>query len=89
MAYAVELKPAAIRDLKKLSRGLQKRIAAKIDGLTDDPRPRDVEKLSGKEPYYRLRIGDYRIVYEIKENILLVLVIRVSHRREVYRRIFE
>ena len=88
MAYTVELKPAAVRGLKKLTKGLQKRIAARIDGLASNPRPPGVEKLSGEHEYYRLRIGNYRIVYEVKENALLVLLIRIGHRREIYQRMF-
>jgi mRNA interferase RelE/StbE len=89
MAYAVELKPAAVRSLKKLAKGLQKRIAARIDRLADNPRPPGVEKLSGEQDYYRVRVGDYRIVYEVKEHILLVLVLRIGHRREIYQRFFK
>lgn len=89
MAYTVELKPTAVRSLKKLAKGLQKRIAAKIDELGGNPRPAGVEKLSGKQDYYRLRVGNYRIIYEVKENVLLVLVIRIGHRREIYQRMFK
>ena len=88
MPYAIELKPAAVRDLRKLAKGLQKRIAAKIDKLADNPRPPGVEKLSDGQDYYRLRAGDYRIIYEVKEAVLLVLVIRIGHRREIYQRMF-
>lgn len=88
MPYTIELKPAAVRDLRKLSKGLQKRIAAKIDELADNPRPPGVEKLSGEHDYYRLRAGDYRIIYEVKEDVLLVLIIRIGHRREIYQRMF-
>ena len=88
MPYAIELKPAAVRTLKKLAKGLQKRIAARIDELGSNPRPPGVEKLSGEHDYYRLRVVDYRIVYELKENVLLVLVIRIGHRREIYQRMF-
>ena len=89
MAYTVESKPAAARALKKLAKGPQKRIAARIDQLADNPRPPGVEKLSGEQDYYRVRVGDYRIVYEVKENVLLVLVIRIGHRREIYQRVFK
>lgn len=88
MSYTIELKPAAVRDLRKLAKGLQKRIAARIDELADNPRPPGVEKLSGERHYYRLRVGNYRIVYEVKEDVPLVLVIRIGHRREIYQRMF-
>jgi mRNA interferase RelE/StbE len=61
------------------------RSAARIDGLANNPRPRDSEKLQGAEDLYRIRSGDYRIIYQIAEARLLVLVVRIGHRREVYR----
>ena len=53
--------------------------------LADNPRPRGVEKLEGRENRYRIRVGDYRVIYEIHDEVLLVLVVRIGHRREVYR----
>jgi mRNA interferase RelE/StbE len=88
MTYHVELKPAAVRDLKKLPRSVQIRVASRIDDLAGDPRPSGSEKLEGsKKELYRVRIGDYRIIYEVRRKVLLVLVIRIRHRRDVYRKI--
>jgi mRNA interferase RelE/StbE len=84
--YKIELKPSAQRELKKLPKRLQRRIVNKIDLLADDPRPSGAEKLSGGHDYYRIRVGDYRILYEIQDKVLLVIVIRVAHRKEVYHR---
>ena len=84
--YEIELKPAALRDLKRLPEQIRRRIAIRIASLTDNPRPRGAEKLAGVEETYRLRVGDYRILYQIRERILLVLVVRVRHRREAYRK---
>jgi mRNA interferase RelE/StbE len=84
--YKIELKPSAQRELKKLPKRLQRRIVNKIDLLADDPRPSGAEKLSGGYDYYRIRVGDYRILYEIQDKVLLVIVIRVAHRKEVYHR---
>lgn len=61
------------------------RIVAKIRGLQDDPRPPGVEKLSGDEKY-RLRQGDFRILYEIQDRQLIVTIVRIGNRRDVYRR---
>ena len=61
------------------------RIAAAIEALAGDPRPSGVTKLRGPEAFYRIRVGDYRVVYAIEDDGLLVLVVRVAHRREVYR----
>ena len=86
MAYAIELRPLARRNLKTLSAEVRKRIGIKIDSLADDPRPPGVEKLSGEdEEFYRVRVGDYRIIYKIEDKVLLVVVVKVGHRREVYR----
>jgi mRNA interferase RelE/StbE len=56
-----------------------------MEGLADDPRPHGAKKLVGADRTYRIRVGDYRIVYEIGDEVLVVLVIRVAHRREAYR----
>jgi mRNA interferase RelE/StbE len=85
MPYRIEFRPAALRDLASLDQPVREKIAVKIDGLKQDPRPFGVEKLKGQDKRYRLRIGPYRVVYEIEDDILLVLVVRIGHRREVYR----
>jgi len=85
--YQIEFLPSARKELSSLHRDAQKRIGRKIDSLSINPRPHGVEKLEGKRgSFYRLRVGDYRTLYEIQDEILLVLVIKVGHRREVYRR---
>jgi mRNA interferase RelE/StbE len=84
--YRVELRPAALRDLRKLEFAVRRRIGAAIDELAQTPRPVGVEKLQGQENRYRVRVGEYRILYEIEDRALLILVVRVGHRREVYRR---
>jgi mRNA interferase RelE/StbE len=86
MAYEVELLPSARRELRRLPKPVQVRIAVGLRELGDDPRPAGVVKLSGAENLWRIRIGDYRVVYEIHDGRLLVLVVRVAHRRDVYRR---
>jgi mRNA interferase RelE/StbE len=83
--YTIEFRPAARRDLKALPREILQRISKKIDSLADAPRPPGVEKLSGSEDSYRVRVGDYRILYEIRDEVLLVIIVRVRHRREAYR----
>ena len=83
--YRIELTPAALRDLKGLSRTLCKRVDARILSLAADPRPPGAKKLSGSQSLYRVRVGDYRIIYKIADEVLVVTVIRVRHRRDVYR----
>ena len=87
MAYAVDLKPAAARDLRKLPEDARRRVAARIDALETDPTPAGVEALKGESDFYRLRVGDYRILYRIDRKVRLILVARVGHRREVYRKV--
>ena len=85
MAYRIEFKPSAAKAFSQLPKNIQKRIAAKVNTLADNPRPRGVEKLEGRENRYRIRVGDYRVTYEIHDEVLLVLVVRIGHCREVYR----
>jgi mRNA interferase RelE/StbE len=86
VAYTVELKPAAVRDLKAIPERDRKRIKTRIDALAENPRPHGVKALQGGEGYLRLRAGDYRIIYTVLDQVLLVVVIRIGNRREVYRR---
>jgi mRNA interferase RelE/StbE len=84
--YTVQLAPAAKRQLRKLDRSIQERVVRRLEKLEKDPRPPGVEKMEGDESTYRIRMGEYRIVYEIRDKVLVVLVLKVGHRREIYRR---
>ena len=84
--YKVELTPSAARSIRKIERGAQVRIARAIDSLAETPRPHGAIKLSAADEIYRLRVGDYRILYQIIDKVLLVIVIAVGHRKEIYRR---
>lgn len=83
--YTVEVTPAAGRQIRKLDRNTQKRILARIEKLEEDPRPHDASKLQSPEDLYRVRVGDYRIVYQVEDDRLIILIVRVGNRREVYR----
>jgi mRNA interferase RelE/StbE len=85
MTYGVELKRSARKTFLSLPRDVQRRVAVVIDGLAANPRPPGVRKLTGSDVLYRTRIGDYRVVYEIYDDRLLVMVIKLGHRREIYR----
>ncbi len=87
MGYRIELTPAAARELRKLDPAARRRIQAVVELLADDPRPPAATRLVGGGGEWRVRTGDYRVLHEIEDNVLLVLVIRVGHRREVYRRL--
>lgn len=84
-SYRVELTRSAEKDLRRIDKSRVATIYAGLESLSDDPRPPGVKKLSGADRTYRIRIGDYRVVYEIEDEVLLVLVIRVAHRKDVYR----
>jgi mRNA interferase RelE/StbE len=83
-AYRIFFKRSVNKDLSTIPEKDLKRILQKIESLGDDPRPPGSEKLSGQEKY-RLRQGSYRIVYSIQDNELTVWVVKVGHRKEVYR----
>ena len=85
MVYSVEIAPVAVRQLRKLDPPGRRRIQAAIELLAADPRPPGAEKLVGGEGEWRIRTGDYRVVYEIHDDALVVLVLAVGHRREIYR----
>ena len=81
--YRVVILPAAARQLGRIASGPRRRIDAAIVALASDPRPPGCKKLSGSEEY-RVRVGDYRILYAIEDAVLRVLVVKVGHRRDVY-----
>ena len=82
MPYVVEIRNSAAKVLATLGKKQRRQIAARIDGLADNPRPRGCEQLQGAEDLYRIRSGDHRIIYQTMDARLLV-VIRIGHRREV------
>lgn len=84
-SYSVRIKRSAERELRALSKVDLARIVDHIGNLAANPRPRGSQKLSGEEKY-RIRQGDYRIVYKVDEDEKVVEVIKIGHRREVYRR---
>ncbi len=85
MTYEIQVSPAAARKLKKFDPQIRRRIQAAIELLADDPRPPAATQLVGGEGEWRVRTGDYRIIYEIVDQRLIVLVITIGHRRDVYR----
>lgn len=87
MAYRIEFAPAAERQLKAFDKHIQTQLVRRIEKLTDDPRPPGVEKIKGEENLYKVRSGNYRVVYTINDKALLVLVVKVGDRKEVYRRL--
>ena len=83
--YRIEFRPAAVRALRNLDRQAQERLRAAIALLAADPRPPGARALRGR-PGYRVRVGDYRILYVVEDDVLLIVIVTVGHRREVYER---
>lgn len=85
MTYRIEFVKQAAKQFKALPTQEQQRLQPKIDALATEPRPVGVVKLSGEQDLYRIRVGDYRIIYNIQGDQLLILVVKIGHRRDVYR----
>jgi mRNA interferase RelE/StbE len=85
VTYRIEVAPAAARQLRKLDPPARRRIQAAVELLAQEPRPAGAKKLVGGDREWRVRTGDYRIVYEIHDQVLLVLVLAVGHRRDIYQ----
>ena len=82
--YRIEFRPAALRELREIDRSTQPRIQGAISLLAKDPRPPASRPLRGRDGY-RLRVGDYRIIYTSDDGVLLIVVVTVGHRRDVYQ----
>jgi mRNA interferase RelE/StbE len=85
MAYRIFLRPAAVRDLDSLPGDVGKRLGQAIDRLSENPRPPGSKKLVGFENEWRLRVGNYRVLYVVDDSTKRVTIARVAHRREAYR----
>jgi mRNA interferase RelE/StbE len=83
-SYRVVFKKSVTKDLRPIPKKDIQRILKRIDGLTEDPRPTGVEKLSGDEKY-RIRQGNYHILYMIEDEIITITIVKVGHRRDIYR----
>jgi len=84
-SYQIEIKPSASRELEKLPQQIIPRIVTAIKELAENPYPPGVKKLTGFDRTYRIRVGDYRVLYTIYENRLVIEIIRVRHRKDAYR----
>lgn len=86
MSYRVDFTTAAARQVKKLPRPARDRVLDAVDDLGENPRPHGAKKLVGEDTAWRIRVGDYRVIYDIFDEELTVTVIRAAHRREVHNR---
>ena len=85
MSYRIAVKKSAAKALKKIPKPDRKRIIEKIDSLAEDlPNP-DTTKMKGNNPFHKVRTNNYRIIYEVQEEVLVILVVKVGHRKDVYR----
>ncbi len=87
MAYRIVIDEKALADLAELPRKIQRQIANKIDNLASNPRPAGCKVIQQDKSLYRIRSGDYRIVYQIRQKQVLVLVVRIGHRKDIYRKL--
>lgn len=87
MPYSVVLRPTAVEFLSELPGKHQRQIRDKVDSLAEDPRPPGAETLQGHPEFWKIRSGHYRIIYTIQEDILVVTVVKIGHRKDVYRRL--
>ena len=87
MKYRIEFKRSAAKALKKIPRRDQKRIRDKIDSFSEGLPDPNITKMKGDNPFHRIRVGDYRIVYEIQDDILSILVLKIGHRKDIYRKL--
>ena len=85
MSYRIAVNRSAAKALKKIPKPDRKRIIEKIDSLAENlPNP-DTTKMKGNNPFHKVRTGDYRIIYEIQEEVLVILIVKVGHRKDIYR----
>lgn len=85
MTYRIEIRRSAAKELKKIPKTDLNRIIKRIDSLAEQlPNPEET-KLKGDNPFHRIRVGDYRIVYEILDDVLVILIVKIAHRKDVYR----
>lgn len=85
MSYTVQFAASASKEFRALPASVKSRVTTAIDGLVDNPRPPGVSKLQGHERLYRLRVGQFRVVYEVNDDVRTVKVTRIRHRRDVYQ----
>lgn len=85
MAYQIQISPRARRQLRRLSFSVQEDVREAIDSLSQQPRPLGCRKLRGSEDLWRIRVGDYRVIYQVLDRVLYVRVVAIGHRREIYR----
>jgi len=87
MLFEIEIHPDARDDLASLPKKIQRQVDKKLLSLAQNPRPTQARRLQGNKDLWRIRSGDYRIIYEIRDHIMVVLVVRIGDRKDVYRKL--
>ena len=87
MGYSIEFRPAVLKRLKRLSRKDLRRIKKRIDDLAENLPPPATTKMKGGNSFHKIRTGDYRIIYEVHDDRLVILVVKIGHRKDVYKRL--
>jgi len=85
-SFRIEWRKSTKKDLRRIAEAEVRKIVDAVGSLADDPRPHGCTKMQGSDCAYRIRVGDYRVIYEIYEDRVVVEVVRVRHRREIYRK---
>lgn len=85
MAFRLEYKSSVKKELRKLPVADRKIIIRKIQLLGDDPKPEGSSKLKGSRDLFRIRYGDYRVIYQVQKTVLVIIIIKIGHRREIYK----
>ena len=85
MKYRIEVKRSAAKALKKIPKPDRKRISKKIDSLEEKLPNQDITKMKGDNPFHKVRVGNYRIIYEIQDDVLLILIVKIGHRKDIYK----
>jgi len=83
--YSIRLTKEAVRQIRRLPPQIRSRVQTRIDDLATSPRPPGCEKLQGSDRHFRVRVGDYRIIYQIEDEHLIITVVQAGHRRDIYR----
>ena len=86
MAYRVVIQESASKALRKLDEQIRRRVAVAIDALADDPRPPGIKAVAGEHGSYRIRVGDWRVLYEVDDELRQVLIAKIGHRSTIYDR---
>ena len=87
MKYSIEFKKSAAKSLRKLPNSAKKRILTKLSSFENSPPPITETKLKGNNPFHKIRVDDYRIIYEYQGEILVILIIKIGHRKDIYNKL--